>query len=94
MKKRSFLLPLASLAAALSGNQASANVQANYVDPVVDAKNTFVAQPQSGRLSVKNGDKQFEFLLKRTDTGMMTAAHYSHSSHASHASHSSHYSGY
>lgn len=95
MKKHAFLMPLASLVAALATNQATANVlNVNVVvDPTVNAKNTISVAPQSERISARGSDKQFEFLLKRGENGLMMAAHHSHSYHASHASHSSHYSG-
>lgn len=93
MKKRSFLVPLATLAAAVATEQASALTTYEVVEPISEAKNTFQAEAQSENLSVRGGNDLFAFVLKRGDQGQMMAYHSSHSSHASHSSHSSHYSG-
>ncbi|WP_460134004.1 His-Xaa-Ser repeat protein HxsA2 [Pseudomonas sp. S1_E04] len=93
MKKRSFLVPLATLAAALATEQVSALTSNDVVAPGSEEKNTFQAQAQSEHLSVRGGSDLFAFILKRGDQGQLMAYHSSHSSHASHSSHSSHYSG-
>lgn len=93
MKKRSFLVPLATLAAALATEQASAIAAHKVVEPTTDTTNTFQADAQGENLLVNNGSEQFAFVLKRGDQGQMMAYHSSHSSHASHASHASHTSG-
>ncbi|MFG0831322.1 His-Xaa-Ser repeat protein HxsA2 [Pseudomonas promysalinigenes] len=93
MKKRSFLAPLATLAAAVVTEQASAVVAHEVVEPSTDTTNTFQAEAQSENLSVRGGNDQFAFVLKRGDQGQLMAYHSSHSSHASHSSHRSHYSG-
>jgi hypothetical protein len=82
MKKRNFLLPLASLASVFTSEQALANVNQDVH-----------VTPQTNDAAVQ----KFSFVLKRVDGGALMAWHESHASHASHASHSSHrshYSGY
>jgi hypothetical protein len=93
MKKRSFLVPMATLAAAMATEQASAVATHEVIEPITDTPNTFPAEAQSENLSVRSGSDQFAFVLKRGDQGQLMAYHTSHSSHASHASHSSHTSG-
>lgn len=93
MKKRSFLVPLATLAAAIATEQASAMATHEVVEPSTDATNTFQADAQGEDLLVRSGNEQFAFVLKRGDQGQMMAYHSSHSSHASHVSHASHTSG-
>jgi len=97
MKKRNFLLPLASLASAFTSEQALAN--ANQDVHVTSQTNDAAVQKitLSDRVVMSNGNDKFSFLLKRVDGGALMAWHESHASHASHASHSSHrshYSGY
>lgn len=99
MAKRSFLIPFAAAIAALTGTAQAAvdRIQTSPVDRnAIDATvpNT-VVQPNTqkeGELLLPIGDDIFKYVLKRSETGVMVADHYSHSSHASHASHHSHYS--
>ncbi|WP_429518226.1 His-Xaa-Ser repeat protein HxsA2 [Pseudomonas laurylsulfatiphila] len=93
MKKRSFLVPMATLAAAVATEQASAVATHEVIEPTTDATNTFQAEAPSEILSARSGKDLFAFVLKRGDQGQMMAYHTSHSSHASHSSHSSHTSG-
>ena len=93
MKKRSFLVPMATLAAAVATEQASAVAAHEAIEPSTEAMNTFQAEAPSENLSVRGGNDQFAFVLKRGDQGQLMAYHTSHSSHASHSSHSSHTSG-
>lgn len=93
MKKRSFLVPMATLAAAIASEQASAVATHEVIEPSTDTTNTLQAEAQSEDLSVRSGNDQFAFVLKRGDQGQLMAYHSSHSSHASHSSHRSHYSG-
>jgi len=93
MKKRSFLVPIATLAAAVATEQASANAAYEVLETTTGTTNTFQAEAPSENLSVRGGDDQFAFVLKRGDQGQLMAYHTSHSSHASHSSHSSHTSG-
>lgn len=95
MKKREFLLPLATLAAAVSAEQATATVvtpsqELSEVDDLVTA--TGVSQQSEEMVTGRSGNNLFGFILKRTEDGKILAYHSSHSSHASHGSHSSHYS--
>lgn len=93
MKKRSFLVPMATLAAAVASEQASAVATHEVIEPSTETTNTFQAEAPSENLSVRGGNDQFAFVLKRGDQGQLMAYHSSHSSHSSHASHSSHTSG-
>ncbi|WP_419709431.1 His-Xaa-Ser repeat protein HxsA2 [Pseudomonas sp. NFX224] len=93
MKKRSFLVPMATLAAAMAAEQASAVASHEVIEPITDTPNTFPAEAQSENLSVRGGSDQFAFVLKRGGQGQLMAYHTSHSSHASHSSHTSHTSG-
>ena len=83
MKKRSFLVPLATLAAAVATEQACALTTYEFVEPGSEAKNTFQAEVQSENLLVRGGNDLFAFVLKRGDQGQMMASHSSHSSHYS-----------
>jgi len=93
MKKRSFLVPLATLAAAVATEQASAITTHEAVEPNSDTTISFKAATQSENISARSGNDLFAFVLKRGDQGQLMAYHTSHSSHASHSSHSSHVSG-
>lgn len=90
MTKRSFLVPLATLAAAIATEQASAMASHEIVEPITASTNEFQTDAPGENLSVRSGNDQFAFVLKRGDQGQMMAYHSSHSSHASHASHASH----
>lgn len=83
MRKRSFLVPLATLAAAVATEQASALTSHDIVEPSSEAKNTFQAEAQSENLTVRGGNDLFSFVLKRGDQGQLMAYHSSHSSHSS-----------
>ncbi|WP_220467283.1 His-Xaa-Ser repeat protein HxsA2 [Pseudomonas mosselii] len=99
MKKRDFLLPLATLTAAVTATQAPASTATIHA---VEADGSQGIEAQSAALPIvqvgeqmvtgRQGDNLFSFILKRGENGQMFAAHHSHSSHASHSSHSSHYS--
>lgn len=95
MKKRNFLVPIATLAAAVTGGQASADIpspQNKHDSDLADAMAQTNAQ-SDGKMVVKAGQDAFSFVLKRNEKNEMMAWHESHSSHASHSSHRSHYSG-
>lgn len=93
MKKRSFLVPMATLAAAVAADQASALTTHEIVEPKTDTTNTLQSAAPNENLSIRGGNDLFAFVLKRGDQGQLMAYHTSHSSHASHSSHSSHHSG-
>ncbi|WP_219095321.1 His-Xaa-Ser repeat protein HxsA2 [Pseudomonas sp. UMAB-40] len=93
MKKRSFLVPMATLAAAVATEQASALVTHEAVEPSTDTTISLQSAPQNENISTRGGNDLFTFVLKRGDQGQFMAYHSSHSSHASHSSHSSHHSG-
>lgn len=84
---------MATLAAAIAAEQASAMTTHEVVAPHTDTTNTLQSTAPSENLSVRGGNDMFAFVLKRGDQGQMMAYHSSHSSHASHSSHRSHYSG-
>lgn len=93
MKKRGFLVPVAALAAALTTEQAVANVGPEASTPPTGSVELTGAK-QAERVVTSNGHDQFSFIIKRTDSGEVMAWHESHASHTSHGSHRSHYSGY
>lgn len=93
MKKRSFLVPMATLAAAVATEHASAITAHEVAVPDAGTSNTLQTAAPSENLSVRGGNDLFAFVLKRGDQGQLMAYHSSHSSHASHSSHSSHHSG-
>jgi hypothetical protein len=84
---------MATLAAAVATEQASAIAAHEIVEPKTDATNAFQSTVPSENLSIRSGNDLFAFVLKRGDQGQLMAYHTSHSSHASHSSHSSHHSG-
>jgi len=87
MKKRNFLIPLASLVAALGVNSADATSENSeiIINNKVDA---------STLITVKNEfTDPFSFTLQRSNEIIRTADHSSHASHSSHGSHASHSSG-
>ncbi|POA47180.1 hypothetical protein C1893_16015 [Pseudomonas sp. MPR-ANC1] len=93
MKNRAFLVPMATLAAAVATEHASASAPHQIVESPADQTISIQSPPQSENLSVRGGNDLFTFVLKRGDQGQFMAYHSSHSSHASHSSHSSHHSG-
>ncbi len=101
MKKRAFLMPLATLASVFLTNQASATVETPSAPLVGGDAGQHVHQLGSHAdqetVQVEAHGDQFQFLLQRGESGQLMAyhsSHRSHSSHASHASHRSHYSSY
>jgi len=84
MKKRNFLIPVATLLSALS----ISNVEASFDKPlqVLNEKN---AVTSSSNLEANN---PFDFVMEQGNHIGVMAYHTSHASHASHRSHSSHYS--
>ena len=93
MKKRSFLVPMATLAAAVAAEHASALATHEVAEPSTDTTISLQSATQSENISARGGNDLFAFVLKRGDQGQFMAYHSSHSSHASHSSHSSHHSG-
>lgn len=84
MKKRNFLIPVATLLSALSAGTADASV---------DDKSLLLPE-NSGSISssISTADNPFEFVMQQSNHSDVMAYHTSHASHASHRSHSSHYS--
>ena len=86
MKKRSFLLPLASsLAALIVGNANAMPATVAPTEPVMSTASLLPAAPVA--------PKPAPLVLQRAgDARMAQRGHASHASHSSHASHASHYS--
>jgi hypothetical protein len=84
MKKRNFLIPVATLLSALS----ISNVEASLDKPVQ------VLNEKSAVTSSSNSEANspFDFVMEQGNHIDVMAYHTSHASHASHRSHSSHYS--
>lgn len=84
MKKRKFLVPLATILASLGVSNANA---------VADIGSNLNV-PATVHYSAKNTDEIFSFVMKPSNEQTTMAYHYSHSSHSSHSSHRSHSSHY
>jgi len=84
MKKRNFLIPVATLLSALS----TSNVEAN----LDNSSQTLVNDSASISTLVSITHNPFDFVMQPSSHTDVMAYHSSHSSHASHRSHSSHYS--
>jgi hypothetical protein len=95
LMKKAFLMPVGLAATALMANNAGAMTQTKssvpdekgssaQVNPIAerDGTTTHIAQ-------YLKGDEKHELLVKKSDLGLIFAAHGSHSSHASHGSHRS-----
>ena len=88
MKKRNFLVPVATLAAAVTNGQALADIpstaesQAGNFNEIPSQTNV----QNDGKMTVKVGQDAFSFVLKRNDKNELLASHSSHASHASHYS--------
>ena len=95
LMKKAFLVPVGLAATALMANNAGAMTQTKssvldekgssaQVNSIAerDGKTTHIAQ-------YFKGDEKQELLVKKSDLGLIFAAHGSHSSHASHGSHRS-----
>ena len=93
--KKNFLVPVGLAATALMANNAGATTQikpvgsdekssASQATPNVerDGTTTHIAQ-------YLKGDEKHELLVKKSDVGLIFAAHGSHASHGSHGSHRS-----
>jgi hypothetical protein len=78
MKKRNFLIPLASLVTSLG----AADVNATQT-----ASNLNLCDKTAISVANNNQSSAFAFVLQRPEQKLMTAGHYSHSSHRSHSSH-------
>jgi hypothetical protein len=84
MKKRNFLIPVATLLSALSATNIEASVDSE--SQVLDKNNGSISSP------VSIASTPFEFVMQKSNHTDVMAYHTSHASHASHRSHSSHYS--
>lgn len=84
MKKRNFLIPVATLLSALSAS----NVDASHDNSL----QTLAKDNASISTLVSIANNPFEFVMQQSSHTDVMAYHTSHASHASHRSHSSHYS--
>lgn len=84
---------MATLAAAIATEQASALAPQEVVESNTKTNISLQSSTPSENISARGGNDLFAFVLKRGDQGQLMAYHTSHSSHASHSSHSSHVSG-
>jgi hypothetical protein len=84
MKKRNFLIPVATLLSALSVTSSDASV--NNKEQGLTENNGSVSAP------ISSSSNPFEFVMQQSNHTEVMAYHTSHASHASHRSHSSHYS--
>lgn len=93
--KKSFLVPVGLAATALIANNAGATMQSKLVES--DEKS---AATQENSIKDRDGatthiaeylkgDEKHELLVKKSDVGLIFAAHGSHASHGSHGSHRS-----
>jgi hypothetical protein len=84
MKKRNFLIPVATLLSALS----ISNVEANLDKPL----QILNERPAVTSSSILEASNPFDFVMQQSGQTDVMAYHTSHASHSSHRSHSSHYS--
>jgi len=93
--KKAFLVPVSLAATALMANNSGAMTQTKPSVPVEKGSST-----QSNTIAEREGktthiaqylkdDEKHELLVKKSDVGLIFAAHGSHSSHGSHGSHRS-----
>lgn len=95
MKNYKFLVPLSAAVAALGTAPAYASIEtdATQNNMIQDAKMKASEGALIGVTSYLIGAEEHILLMKRSQSGVMYAAHGSHSSHSSHGSHRSHRSG-
>jgi hypothetical protein len=79
LKKRSFLIPVATLLSALSASNVDAGVTRNLVITHIPSESFYSAAFESSNA--------FDFIMVQGDYVDVTARHRSHSSHRSHRSH-------
>ncbi len=95
MKKFSFLIPVATAAAALS-HQAQAKIDETPSAKLTDTRKAVSGNEGVGtsglieQFYVKDGELH-SLIMKAAESGVMLAGHSSHSSHGSHSSHRSSY---
>ena len=92
---KKFLIPVSFAVTALMANNAEAKIQAKPIGTdeksVADQANS-VAEREESTTHVAQylkGDEKHDLLIKKSDAGLIFAAHGSHSSHGSHGSHRS-----
>lgn len=90
--KKSFLVPVGVAAAALSPISTNATITIQPTNTKVDSK-ADQAVAQSGTkthvMQFLKGDEKHELFMKKSEAGLLFAAHGSHASHGSHGSHRS-----
>lgn len=101
--KRKFLVPVISAISSLLGHQAYAALSPATAlnDTSTEATMTGTTTHQTlpstaiqtmSEFSVFDKGEEYLFLMQRSESGVLFAAHSSHRSHSSHSSHRSHYS--
>lgn len=86
--RRKFLLPLATLVGLVANDKAVATTLDHDTASQTDINNTQTAV-EASKTTVSDGSNLFDFVISRSETGVMLADHYSHRSHSSHSSHTS-----
>jgi hypothetical protein len=93
--KKKFLIPVGLAATALMTNNAGA---ITHIKPIESGEMNVSTQTNSNAerdgttrqiAQYLKGDEKHELLLKKSDVGLIFAAHGSHASHGSHGSHRS-----
>ena len=84
MKKRNFLIPVATLLSAFS----TSNVDASH-DRTAQ---TLIENTGTASSLITEINNPFDFVMQQSNHSDVMAYHTSHASHSSHSSHSSHYS--
>jgi hypothetical protein len=89
---KKFLIPVSIAAAALSPTGVNASIESKQIKAPSDStssertKNTGVTEQM---MTFTRGDEKHQLLMKKSEAGIIFAAHQSHASHASHGSHRS-----
>lgn len=93
--KKAFLVPVSIAASALMANNAGAMTQTKssvHEEKSLSAQTNSNAEREGITTQIAQylkGDERHELLLKKSDVGLIFAAHGSHASHGSHGSHRS-----
>lgn len=89
---KKFLIPVSIAAAALSPAGVNASIESKSIETTSDkvsadfTKNTGITEHM---MTFTRGDEKHQLLMKKSEAGIIFAAHQSHASHASHGSHRS-----
>jgi hypothetical protein len=89
---KKFLIPVSIAAAALSPTGVNASIESKPIETTSDkasadlTKNTGITEQM---MTFTRGNEKHQLLMKKSEAGIIFAAHQSHASHASHGSHRS-----